>query len=76
MEIDVYYVPCDIQGFHPSTAHVFRSWDGSLYIETNVKALAGARRRVQVLDSIIFISGIMINGGLSWYEKNMLMKME
>lgn len=71
--IDVYYVPTDIVGFHPSEASVVRSWDGSLYIETNVKVLAGANRQINwTQDGTIFINGEMINCALSSIGKFML----
>jgi len=71
--IDVYYIPSNIVGIHPSVASVIRSWDGSLYIECNVKELAGANRQINwTQDGIIFINGDMINGGLSSLEKFIL----
>ena len=63
--IDVYYVPTGYVGFCPSIANVIRSWDDSLYIETNVKELAGAGRQVHwTAEGTIFIDRQMINGGL------------
>jgi hypothetical protein len=71
--IDVYYVGSPIVGFYPSIVNVIRSWDDSLYIETNVQELAGERRRVDwTPDGIIYIDRQMISGGLSTLERFML----
>ena len=67
--IDVYYVPSGWVGFGPSIADVIRSWDDTLYIETNVKELAGKGRRVDwTPDGLIYINRQMINGGLTDLE--------
>jgi len=71
--VDVYYVSSNVVGFHPSVASIIRSWDGSLYIECNVKELAGANRQIHwTADGTLYINRQMINGGLLLMEKMML----
>lgn len=71
--IDVYYVPSNIVGIHPSMASIIRSWDESLYIECNVKELAGANRQINwTQNGPLYISGHMINCGLDLKETMML----
>ena len=65
--LDVYYVPDNLPPgtLTCSVSKVCKSWDESLYIETNVKGLAGHSRRITLLsDGTMFISGGVINGGL------------
>jgi len=42
--MDVFYVPDDIKGYTCAVLDVQRSWDGTLYGETNVLDWAGRRR--------------------------------
>ena len=52
--MDVFYtpserpsgVPSDVPVYGPATVDVRRSWDGSLYAETNVRELAGPDRQI------------------------------
>jgi hypothetical protein len=67
--LDVYYVAGNGE-VGPSIANIIRGWDGLVYIETNVKPLAGEGRLIQWSDDgIIRIEGEMINGGLGIEDK-------
>ena len=73
LALDVHYVPSTWSGFGPSIANVIQSWDDSLYIETNVRELAGRVRWVcWGQDGFMTISGELINGGLTPMEKFIL----
>jgi hypothetical protein len=72
--LDVYYVQSrGVIGAQASVANVIKSWDGSLYIETNVQVLAGPRRTIRWTNAgQISIGGETLNGGLNWHEVRLL----
>jgi len=69
--LDIYQVKSEIEGHCASSLSIVRSWDGSLYGETN--APIHGRKTVEVhKDGVVFVEGHMINGGLDIWETSLV----
>ena len=67
----VYYVESDIKGPTCLVAELHKSWDGSFYVETNLKELAGPKRVIEFND-VIIIDGVRTHGGPAFEQRRLL----
>jgi len=62
MLMDVYYAGCDIVGFTASIINIVKSWDGSIYAETNCVEVAGPNKNVVKHRYHVSVNGNFMNG--------------
>ena len=70
--MDVFYVADGHQRLTAAYLRISRSWDGSLYAETNVRAFAGPDKNVFLWGGVLACEGHRSHCGATWQQRQLL----